>query len=101
MVTIDLTNINRFENKDIKFINKILHPNEIKEYQSVENKPKFLAIRWAIKEALFKNNNKYSEFNKICINKINNKYEFQDYNISTSSEDNYIIALVEKRQHWS
>jgi hypothetical protein len=46
---------------------------------------------------LFKNNNKYYEFNTIFIDKVNRKYVFENYNISTSCEDKYIIALVEKR----
>ena len=95
MTTIDLTNINRFKNKSDAFVKKILHPNEILIFNNEIEKHKFLAKRWAIKEALFKNNNKYFVFNKIFINKIDNKYTFKDYNISISSEDNYIIALVE------
>ena len=95
MTTIDLTNVNRFENKSDAFIKKILHPEEIKLYSKEVKKKEFLAKRWAIKEALFKNNNKYFVFNKIFINKIDKKYIFKDYNISISSEDNYIIALVE------
>jgi len=98
MSTIDLTNINRFKNKDENFVNKVLHEAEKKDYEVCLNKPKFLATRWAIKEAIFKTDNKYVSFNKINIVKKNLQYTFENFSISTTSEDNYIIAIVEKRK---
>lgn len=98
MSTIDLTNINRFKNKDQSFVDKVLHELEKKDYEVCKNKAKFLATHWAIKEAIFKADNKYSVFCKINIVKKDRQYIFKNFVISTTSEDNYIIAIVEKRK---
>ncbi len=52
----DIVNINRINYTD-SFINKILHPAEIKSLASftdMDRKKHFLAGRWAAKESIFK-----------------------------------------------
>ncbi len=97
MIGIDVTRISRFNNKNKKFLEKVLHVSEIEEYEKIDDKPKFLATRWAIKEAIYKSDNRYHSFRKINITKKDRKYIFEDYEISTSSEDNILIAIVKKR----
>ena len=100
MIGIDAINKNRFLiNKDKMFeiANKILSINELNEFKLVENKTHYLATRWAIKESLFKCDNKYFQFSKINILKQNGRYMFEDFEISTTSEDNLIIAIVYKK----
>ena len=65
MLGIDLTKISRFKNVNKNFIKKILHEDELKSYEISIDKPKFLAVRWAIKEAIYKCDNKYSNFQEI------------------------------------
>ncbi|MCK5945981.1 MAG: 4'-phosphopantetheinyl transferase superfamily protein [Mycoplasmataceae bacterium] len=95
---IDITNIKRFENPKDAFLKKVLHVDEISEYNEATNKSVFLAKRWAIKEALFKADNELFHFNKIKVFKENGKYKYQGYIISTSIEDNYCIALAYKEK---
>ncbi|WP_373590045.1 holo-ACP synthase [Metamycoplasma equirhinis] len=100
MIGIDLVSISRFKNISKRAIRKILHPNEINEYigLSEERKTIYIASRWAIKEALFKVDNQFIFFNKIEILKSQHgKYLFKDFEISTSDEDNLIIAIVLKK----
>lgn len=98
MLGIDLTKISRFEDAKEALINKVLHPNEILEYNKVQNKAYFLAARWAIKEALFKADNSLFDFNKIEIKKDGRVYKYPGYIITTSSEDDYYIATVMKER---
>ena len=67
-----------------------------------EEKINFIASRWAIKEALFKCDNKYKNFSYISVIKdLSGRYIFEDLNdkfeISTSNEDKYIIAIVKDK----
>lgn len=96
MVGIDITKISRFKNPKKSFIKKILHPEEINEYQESKNKPKFLAKRWAIKEAIFKCENKLFHFDKIKLTEKDRVMSYKGYKISTSSEDDYYIAIAIK-----
>ncbi|MGL5732612.1 MAG: 4'-phosphopantetheinyl transferase superfamily protein [Metamycoplasmataceae bacterium] len=98
MVGIDITSIERFKNKDEKFAKKILSDDEFIDWMSNESKDVFLATRWAIKEAIFKSDNKYSNFSKVNIQKIDNKYCFNSFGISTSRENEYIIAIAIKNK---
>lgn len=97
MITIgtDITSIKRFENKKISFIKKILSDEEFKEWESTKNKELYLAQRWSIKEALFKADNSLHNFNLINI-KRNEKgvFQFENFKISTSKENDYVIAFV-------
>ncbi|MGL5204891.1 MAG: 4'-phosphopantetheinyl transferase superfamily protein [Metamycoplasmataceae bacterium] len=96
MVGIDITSIERFKNKDEKFAEKILSNDELINWKNIETKDVFLATRWAIKEAIFKCDNKYFNFREIDIKKIDNKYCFSSFGISTSRENDYIIAIAIK-----
>ena len=96
MLGIDITKISRFNNPTDAFIKKILHPKELQLYKQEKEKSLFLASRWAIKESLYKANNKFFHFNKINIEQKNGKYIFEDYEISTSKEKDYYIAIVMK-----
>lgn len=98
MIGIDMTRISRFNNKlkKVKFIERILHPEEIIEFKKTQFPSKFLASRWAIKEALFKCNNDFYHFDKILIKVKNNQFNFFNYKITTSQEGDYYIAMVIK-----
>lgn len=96
MIGIDLAKISRFKNKNNNFLLKVLHLDEIEEYNYSEDKAKYLATRWAIKESIYKANNSENIFNKINIIKENRIYKFKNYIISTSSEEDFIIAIVQK-----
>lgn len=98
MLGIDLTKISRFENQNKRFLTKALHPEEIKEYEQTENKAAYLATRWAIKEALFKADNNLFSFSGIRILKKDRVYTFPGYIISTSNEDDYVIAVAQKEK---
>ncbi|MGL6125137.1 MAG: 4'-phosphopantetheinyl transferase superfamily protein [Metamycoplasmataceae bacterium] len=98
MVGIDITSIKRFENKDENFAKKILSKEEFVGWLNTEFKDVFLATRWAIKEAIFKSDNKYSTFSEINIKKVDKKYFFDFFEISTSREEDYIIAIALKNK---
>lgn len=97
---IDLVNINRDEFNNQELINRVLHSNEIKIYQSLDhyNKKRFLAKTWCIKEALFKCYNHQYVMNKIEILYKNNKpYIILDnvfFDISVSYENELVVAIV-------
>lgn len=119
-VGVDITKIPRFkriiESHESSFIKKMLHEKEIKEYLdiiNIENKTKFLASRWALKEALVKaTGNKGLIFSKIYLEKDTTGKPFvkfdetylkdnQDFNnffnnihISISHEEEYAVAFV-------
>lgn len=60
-IGIDVAELNRFENLSEKFIKRFLTTNEYADFLKVEekNKTKFLASRWALKEAVFKATSKW------------------------------------------
>ncbi|WP_033160855.1 4'-phosphopantetheinyl transferase superfamily protein [[Mycoplasma] collis] len=99
MVGIDLTNVSRFEKITFKTIERFLSKEEIITFKQTENKNKFLATRWAIKEAIFKADNSEYSFNKINIEKKNNIYVYKNFIISTSYEKDTIIAFVIKKEN--
>lgn len=95
MIGIDITSIKRFENKKDSFIKKILSNEEYIDWNSSNNKELFLAQRWSIKEAIFKANNNYHDFSKINIKRNNvGKFVFENFEISTSKENEYVVAFV-------
>ena len=98
MIGIDITRISRFENASESFIKKILHENELNDYSLAENKARFLAKRWSIKEALFKADNNLKEFSLIELKEKQRVITFNGFEISTSTEDDYYIAIVKKEQ---
>jgi holo-[acyl-carrier protein] synthase len=119
-VGVDIAKIPRFkriiESHESSFIRKILHEKEISEYQEmkfIENKTKFLASRWSVKEALVKaTGDKSIVFSKIYLQKnddgkpflkfdpeyLKQDLKFKDIensiHISISHEDEFAIAFV-------
>lgn len=99
MIGVDLVEIKRFENCSQNLIKKVLHIEEIGQYYLSENKPRFIATRWAIKEALFKADNSNFTFNEINLSKVDDRYFFtEEYEISTSDEKGLVIAFVIKKK---
>lgn len=96
-IGIDITKISRFENAKQSLVDRILHQDEKEEFLRSENKALFLANRWAIKEALYKTNNDLFHFDKIKVIKNDNVYTYPGYDISTSKEEDYYIAIVKRR----
>lgn len=99
----DIAQINRFLEKDEKFILRILSKEELKIYCSFtsdERKVEYLAGRFSAKEALFKALNFNCEFNEISI--LNNEkgapYVIMDtpyiIHISISHEKDYVVTYV-------
>jgi len=119
-VGVDISKIPRFkriiESHEASFIRKMLHEYEIKEYHEIkliENKMKYLASRWSLKEALVKaTGNKSLVFSKVYLEKNkegkpfvkfdkkyleeNNQYKdiSDKIHISISHEDDHAIAFV-------
>lgn len=97
---IDITNLSRKEFVNKKLVERFLHTNELKTLANISDnndKIKFIASRWAIKEAIFKALDQYKiAFNKINITHINYcpTVELEDYNttISVSYEGDLVIA---------
>lgn len=96
---VDLVTISRFKNKNKEFIERLLSEEELAEFNKLDNeesKELFLARSWAIKEAIFKADNSYFKFNKINLIKINNEWNFKNFKISISHENDLLIAFVIK-----
>ncbi|TQC54043.1 4'-phosphopantetheinyl transferase superfamily protein [Mycoplasmopsis mucosicanis] len=93
-IGVDITTISRFENCELNFIKRFCSPEEVAELEKQVDKATYLASLWAIKEALFKANNSLSNFNKITIQKIDKKWTYKNYAISTSHEGDLLIAFV-------
>lgn len=99
---IDICRIDRIEFNNKKLISRFLHPQELETFNQINDKfllRKFLASRWAIKEALFKALEYPIAFNKIFIYYQNNRpainlINYQQVSISLSYEDNLVIASV-------
>lgn len=97
MIGVDIAKISRFQNPEERFLQRILSPTELEEYYNkTKNQALFLATRWAIKEAIFKADNQYFQFDKINIVKKIRTYFFEGFVISTSKEADLVIAFVIK-----
>ncbi|UUM19943.1 MULTISPECIES: holo-ACP synthase [unclassified Mycoplasma] len=99
-IGVDIAKISRFKDAKFSLIQKILSKQELIDYQntSSEHQALFLARSWAIKEAIFKSDNSYSQFSKINLTKVNNKWTFNNFSISISHEDDFVIAMVVKNE---
>lgn len=98
-VGIDITSIERFKNRDDKFISYILTPEEYSVYNNLSpnKKPVFLATRWACKEAIFKatEDPKFLEYS--ILNTSTGKpyiLNYPDMKVSISHEGDTVIAIV-------
>jgi holo-[acyl-carrier protein] synthase len=75
-----------------------LSNEEFLEWSVNECQELYLAKRWAIKEAIFKSDNQFSSFRDINVEKMNHRYFFQGFDISTSRENDYVIAIALKNK---
>lgn len=99
MIGVDITSIERFKNKKINLFKKILSDEEFDQWKKSENKELFAAQRWAIKEALFKADNSLHDFHNINIKRDKRgAFIFKDFLISTSKENEYVVAFVLSRK---
>ncbi|AWX42639.1 Holo-[acyl-carrier protein]synthase [Metamycoplasma cloacale] len=99
MIGIDLTKIKRFKNLSSRAVEHILAPKEIEVYKTLNKyqKPVFLATRWALKEAIFKVDNRYGNFSSIEITKHESgRYLFKNFNLSTTNDCGFVIAVAYK-----
>ena len=96
-IGVDIVKINRFENVSEHFINRILTPEEKIEYDKRENKVKYLASRFAAKEAYFKASQDIHYLSISVLNYENGApYILNKKNIhlSLSDEDEYVVAYL-------
>lgn len=103
-IGIDATNIKRFEKVSQHFIKRILTNNEYQDYLLIENqqqKLKFLASRWSLKEAVFKvvgNTEKAQHFINIeFYSDDNNKVFCKTYpniKVSLTYVDNIVCSIA-------
>ncbi len=99
---IDVTQINRPELNQPNIANRILSQEELSYFNDDNDKQKFIAVRWAIKEAIFKAvSPDIIGLRDITIIKSNNVYVWinkpswvKQLIISTSNEHDVIIASV-------
>lgn len=103
MLGIDLVKISRFKRSlkhSQKQLSRYLTLDEIKMLNTLENRDAkliFLAKTWAVKEAIFKADNNYFEFKKMNLVHKNNKIYFENFEISISHENKYLIAIALKK----
>ena len=103
-IGVDIAKIPRFkriiESHEASFIRKVLHENEIKEYNdinNIENKTKYLASRWSLKEALVKaTGNKGLIFSKIYLEKNESGKPFVKFDEKYISENEELKQISEK-----
>lgn len=98
-IGVDIVKIDRFNNVDDYFINRIYTQEEINFYNTLSSDKKvvFLASRWAVKEAIFKANNQKDYLSYGCVNDINGKpyiVNHPEIKVSISHDGDYAIAFV-------
>ncbi|QQH21917.1 4'-phosphopantetheinyl transferase superfamily protein [Mycoplasmopsis bovis] len=99
-IGLDMTKISRFQELKKSTVIRILSTDELREFDELKSdyeKQKYLATRWCIKEAMFKADNNIPAFDKITIIKKQGAYQHSDFMISTTDEDDLIIAVVIKK----
>ncbi|AAP56755.2 Holo-[acyl-carrier-protein] synthase [Mycoplasmoides gallisepticum CA06_2006.052-5-2P] len=102
-VGIDVVSIDRFQaKKSDEFIKKLLTEHEQNKYKTVigeSNQNIFLAIRWSLKEAIFKALKTWDEFTQLEIRKIHGAYECSlnekiKLHLSISHEGQRLVAMA-------
>ena len=96
-VGVDIVKISRFKDVSEHFINRILTKEELDIYHKKEDKVKYLASRFAAKEAYFKASQDIHYLSISVLNDENGKpYVLGKKNIhlSLSDEDEYVIAYL-------
>lgn len=97
MIGCDIVEIKRFNKCKDRLAEKILTELEKTEYRHRKNKVRFLASRWAAKEAIFKCTNLKKNYS-ILTSKNGSPYVYEDptIQISLSHENNYCLAFALK-----
>lgn len=96
-IGVDILNINRI---DFKIAKKILSKEELEIFDSIENeklKREYLSVRFAVKEALFKADNSYFNYDKISVlNDETGKPFLKNINgfVSISHDNGMVCAFV-------
>ena len=96
-IGVDILNINRI---DFKIAKKVLSDEEVEIFNSINNesiKREYLAERFAVKEALFKADNSYFDYDKVSVlNDEKGKPYFKDINgfVSISHDNGMVCAFV-------
>lgn len=96
-IGVDLLSINRI---NFKIAKKVLSIEEKEIFDSIDNenlKREFLAERFAVKEALFKADNKYFDYDKITVlNDETGKPYLKDVNglVSIAHDNGMVCAFV-------
>lgn len=100
-VGIDLVNIQRFRNfhNSESFLSLVLSNNELEELNFIRDeheRMKFIASRFAVKEALVKcTENKKLDFREISLkHKENGSPYVEGFSVSITYEDDYVCAIV-------
>lgn len=98
-VGIDMTLISRFESRKERFIRTILTEKEYQVYAELPSqlKPRFLATRWACKEAIFKATQDQHYLEYSILNDEKGKpyvWNHLEMKVSISHEKDTVIAIV-------
>jgi holo-[acyl-carrier protein] synthase len=99
-IGVDLAKLARFENKDEKFVKKILTSNEYEQYVKLEEERKveYLAGRFAAKEAYYKavNNSKLGYHDVEIIDDYFSGPQISDKKakISISHDGDYVVVMI-------
>ena len=96
-VGVDIVKISRFNDVSEHFINRVLTKEEKEEYLKRENKPKYLASRFAAKEAYFKATQDAGYLHVSILNKENGApyiLNKENIHLSLSDEDEYVVAYL-------
>ncbi|QZE12556.1 4'-phosphopantetheinyl transferase superfamily protein [Mycoplasma sp. Ms02] len=99
-IGVDFTKISRFEKNHILMSTRILTDNQKKIYDKLgdENqKIRYIAKNWAAKEAIFKCDNNYYQFNEIDVNFEIKPVKYRNFSISITHDDGYLVAVVHKQ----
>ncbi|CDN40318.1 holo-ACP synthase [Mycoplasma amphoriforme] len=101
-IGIDVVSIKRISaKKTLDFAKKLLTADEFKKYQTLKssiNEDMFLAVRWALKEAIYKSLKTKQLFSDLEIKKVNGLYEcyIDDeivLHLSVSYENDTVTAI--------
>lgn len=96
-IGVDIVKISRFSNASTHFIDRILTQKEKEEYSKREDKVKYLASRFAAKEAYFKASQDIHYLSISILNKDNGApyiLDKENVHISLSDEDEYVVAYL-------
>ena len=96
-IGVDIVKISRFNNVSEHFIDRVLTNDEKEEYLKREDKVKYLASRFAAKEAYFKATQDPSYLKVSILNQENGApyiLDKKNIHLSLSDEDEYVVAYL-------